>query len=171
MNRVEHLFSVVLKVDDVALLKQSVHVLETGFLLCVRVHFSLLLLFRFFDLLEPVDWRVVDILYFVDSDDSHDGPIKAEGVGLVPREHIVLDDFVSFEFKCVWSCNLGRRYDFVNNVPHRLQPVDGATEVEGIVPVELSLAPSELQEGQFERLLHGLLTVPAGVSLNVATQT
>ena len=75
VDGVEDLLAVVIQVDLLSVLKQRVHVLEACFLIGTRIHFTFCLFFALLHLTQPVNWRVVNVLHFIDSDDGEYRPV------------------------------------------------------------------------------------------------
>mgnify|MGYP001098850176 CR=1 FL=1 len=78
--RVENLLAIVREVDTLPILEKSIHISQAGFLLGTRILLALTLLFAFFRLylIQSEDWRVVNILHFVDRDDGQNWLIETD---------------------------------------------------------------------------------------------
>ena len=80
MYRVENLLAIVREVDTLPILEKSIHISQAGFLFGTRILLALTLLFAFFSLylIQSEDWRVVNILHFVDRDDGQNWLIETD---------------------------------------------------------------------------------------------
>lgn len=139
MHRVKDLFAVVGQVDALATLEKGVHVAEAGLFFGsgIRLAFSLFFCLLNLDLVQAIDGGVVDILDFVHGDDCHDRPVEANRVRLVPGEHVKLDCFVTFEFKSIRLGDLRFGNYLGDDLADGGQAIDGAAEVEGVIPIKL----------------------------------
>ena len=139
--------------------------MQTNFALLLRLFFGLF----YNDLAQSVNGRVVNVLHLVHCDDGHHGPIEADGVGLVPRQHVELDCLVTLELESVGPSYLILWRDLSNDFPYRSQAINGPAKVKRVVPVEFRFAAPEFQESQFKLLLERLWNLACSVALDVST--
>lgn len=88
---------------------------------------------------EFIDRGVIHVLDLVDSNHSHDCLIKAQAELLILSKLFIFDSLVPQKLEAIGLPYFLLLVDTLNDLHHKAQKVNGATEIEWIVPIELGL--------------------------------